>query len=186
MWPRGFSILIFIIELSVTKGIFILDLWRRNCLQPRGFWTSILTKGNCLWPQSWRRNYLWPRSWSWRRKCLQPKDLDLDEGDVCNQGTLILTKEMSATSILILNMELSVTLILILRKEMSVTSILILTKEMSATKGPWSWRSKCLQPRSWFWWRNFLRPRSWSWQRVIEGLLNLETELLPAKVKIWN
>ena len=78
MWPRDFSILILIMEMSATKGLLNLDLDNRNCLRS----------------QSWQRNYL--QSQSWRRKCLRPKDLiltkemsvtkglDLDEGDVCD------------------------------------------------------------------------------------------------------
>ena len=39
-----------------------------------------------LWAMSWRKNYL------------RPRDLDLDEGTVYNQGTLILTKGNQGTS----------------------------------------------------------------------------------------
>ena len=46
-------------------------------------------------------------------------DLDLDEGIVCDQGTLILMKEMLATTILM--------------KKLSAT--LILMKELPGTKG---------------------------------------------------
>ena len=134
-------------ELSVTKGLFNLDLdersmcnqgafqtrsWRRNCLRPRGFSTSILTK-----EMSATKRAFQPRSWwkvikrlfnletrvvydqgpfqhrSWQRNCLQLRgfltsiltkelsatkglfNLDLNKGIVCDQrgfSTSILTK----------------------------------------------------------------------------------------------
>ena len=86
------------------KGTLILtkEMFATTILMKEFSATMILTKElpatkepwswqkKCLRPWSWRRNCLWPRSW--RRNYLRPRNLDLDERDVYDHGTLILMK----------------------------------------------------------------------------------------------
>ena len=130
MWPRGFSILILIMELSATRELFNLDLDEGTIcdrdldeeticnldLEERNVNDLELDERQCLWSLSWRK---------------------------VMSATLILTKKFFVISVL--------------TKECLRPKDLILTKKMFATKGSWSWLRKCLRPRSWSWLRKCLR-----------------------------
>ena len=81
MWPRGFSFLILIMELSATEWLLNLDLDDRNCLRSRSW------QRNCLRSRSWWRKCLWPKDLILTKEMSVTKGLDLDEGSVCNQRT---------------------------------------------------------------------------------------------------
>ena len=165
MWPRGFSFLILIMELSTTMGLFNLDL------DEGSVYNRDLDKETIYDLDLDKRNVCNQRTWSWRRWCLRPKDLiltkvvsttkwlDLNEGDVCNHdldlhyvnlcGQWIwswLRKCLWPQSLSWLRKCLW-PMDLILTKEMFETMILILTKEI---KGFSSLKPSCCLQKSKF------------------------------------